>query len=63
MSGSGLPAASPESDPFAEATPYYPGGECAPAYRLAFRVWIVFFLLIICIGLVIFLIPWVRRFV
>lgn len=34
-----------------ERTQVYPGGVDAPAYRLALRVWLVFFLLLICIGL------------
>ncbi len=33
----------------------YPGGADNPAYRLAFRVWMVFFLLLICVGLLIYL--------
>ena len=33
----------------------YPAGADAAAYRLAFQVWIVLFLLIICVGLLVFL--------
>jgi hypothetical protein len=29
----------------------YPGGENAPAYRWAFTVWVVLFLLVVCAGL------------
>lgn len=29
----------------------YPGGEDAPAYRLAFQAWAVIFLLVICTSL------------
>lgn len=29
----------------------YPGGEDHPWYRLAFRTWLVLFLLLICVGL------------
>jgi hypothetical protein len=29
----------------------YPGGVDHPGYRLAFRAWMIFFLLLICVGL------------
>mgnify|MGYP000656005972 CR=1 FL=1 len=29
----------------------YPGGVDHPGYKLAFRVWMIFFLLLICVGL------------
>ena len=38
--------------------PYYPGGADAPAYRFAFRAWIVVFLLVICTSLLHYLGTW-----
>ncbi len=38
-----------------EAGLNYPCGADAPAYRLAFQVWMVVFLLILCISLAVFL--------
>ena len=39
-------------------SPYYPGGANAPAYRFAFRAWIVIFLIVICTSLLHFLGTW-----
>jgi hypothetical protein len=30
----------------------FPGGKDAPMYRIAFQAWVLFFLLLICAGLV-----------
>lgn len=35
-----------------DAVHQYPGGETAPSYRLAFTLWVVLFLGVICLGLV-----------
>ena len=49
--------AKPTTDtaPPAEEGINYPCGADAPAYRLAFQVWMVVFLLILCISLAVFL--------
>ena len=44
-----------DTAPLAEEGINYPCGADAPAYRLAFQVWMVVFLLILCISLAVFL--------
>ena len=50
----------PDAKPTTDTAPTqdglsYPCGADAPAYRLAFQVWMVVFLLILCISLAVFL--------
>ncbi|QEL17093.1 hypothetical protein [Limnoglobus roseus] len=46
--------------PTPEPAPQYPGGEDAPAYRLAFQAWTVIFLLVICTSLLHYLGSWIQ---
>lgn len=40
--------------------PYYPGGEDARGYRIAFQLWLVVFLVVLCFGLANFIASWLH---
>jgi hypothetical protein len=43
----------PTSEPSSQ---FYPGGVDNPRYRFAFRAWMIFFLLLVCVGLLNYLV-------